>query len=89
LNLRPPFGAFLLAAVLFSVEVPQTQTQKERHWLMEDSLAEAFRNAIANVTTPELEARKEERRAVQRRGYTNVLMDVIAGDGLGSLISLS
>jgi hypothetical protein len=52
-----------------------------------DSLAQAFRVAAANLSSPEMERRKMLRRALQQKGYTGVLRDVLDGDGLSGLLS--
>jgi len=52
-----------------------------------DSLAQAFRVAAANISSPEMEHRKGLRRELQRRGYADILRDVLDGDGLSAFLS--
>jgi hypothetical protein len=53
-----------------------------------DSLSGSFRAATKKLTTPEFERRKSVLRLYQRRGYVQVLSDVVADDGLSALLSL-
>lgn len=53
----------------------------------DDSLAQAFRAAAANLTSPDMERRKMLRRELQQKGYADVLRDVLDGDGLSGLLS--
>ncbi len=53
-----------------------------------DSLAHSFQAMTKRLTTPEFERRKNVLRMFQRRGYVQVLSDVVAGDGLSALLSL-
>lgn len=52
-----------------------------------DSLQSAYFRELATLSSPQLEERKTRRRALQRQGYTEVLHEVIAGDGLAALMS--
>lgn len=51
-----------------------------------DSLAAAVRDAVAGMTTPELEQRKARRRQLQQHGYASVLSQTLRSDGLWGLI---
>jgi hypothetical protein len=52
-----------------------------------DSLAREVRRAMASLSTPELERRKELRREFQQRGYAEILSARLAGDGTGALLA--
>ena len=52
-----------------------------------DSLAKAFNIKISKLTSPALEQRKHIRREMQCKGYANVLMDLVEGDGFSAIIS--
>ena len=52
-----------------------------------DSAARGFALAISKLTSPALEERKRIRCELQRTGYSNVLMDVLANDGLSAMLS--
>ena len=53
-----------------------------------DSLSRSFQVFTKSLTTPEFERRKLILRTYQRRGYVEVLSDVVAEDGLSALLSL-
>lgn len=55
----------------------------------QDSLAAAVRNAIAGMTTPELEARRARRRTLQQEGYASLLSHALRSDGLWALVTYS
>jgi hypothetical protein len=52
-----------------------------------DSLRTAYQQALRTLSSPELEARKNRRRLLQQQGYTEVLHELLAGDGLSALLS--
>ena len=54
---------------------------------LQDSLRNQVSAAIARLTSPELEARKARRRALQQRGYADILFHVLRRDGLWGLLS--
>ncbi len=53
----------------------------------QDSLAAAVRDAIAKMTTPELEKRKARRRLLQQKAYASILSQTLRSDGLWALIT--
>jgi hypothetical protein len=53
----------------------------------QDSLAAAVRAAMAQMTTPELEARKARRLTLQRQGYASILSQTLRHDGLWALLT--
>ena len=53
-----------------------------------DSLEQEYDRMVIRNYTPLIERRKEERRAIQRRGYAEVAMDAKRWDGLSALISI-
>jgi hypothetical protein len=62
----------------------QSQSRSIQNW---DSLAKVLNINISALTTPEFEQRKELRRSIQRKGYSNVLMDVLSHDAVSALVS--
>jgi hypothetical protein len=52
-----------------------------------DSAAASLRRSYAGLSSPELVHRTALRREVQQRGYVSVFHDLLAGDGIGALIS--
>lgn len=53
-----------------------------------DSLSRSFQASTRSLTTAEFERRKKVLRLFQRRGYVQVLSDVVADDGVSALLSL-
>ncbi len=53
-----------------------------------DSLSRSFQSMTRRLTTVEFERRKNVLRLFQRRGYVEVLSDVVAEDGVSALLSL-
>jgi hypothetical protein len=78
------FSLFLTLA--FSTGATPTQRDIKDENL--DSLSHSFQAMMKNLTTPEFERRKQVLRMLQRRGYVEVLSDVVADDGPGALLSL-
>jgi hypothetical protein len=56
---------------------------------MMDSLAAEFRRRAAELTSPALEQRKADRRRMQKRGYAEVLAEVLRDDGPGALFAFA
>ena len=52
-----------------------------------DSLARHLGQQLSKVTTPEVEQRKLARTGLQRKGYEDVLLELLRGDSLGSILS--
>ena len=52
-----------------------------------DSLAGVLRVELSTLTTPELEARRETRRAMQQHAYAAILQEAVRGDGLLTLLA--
>ena len=52
-----------------------------------DSAVSAYKKASAGLSTPESKRRKQERREVQRHGYTSTLLQVVRQDGISALIA--
>ena len=73
----------LLLPSVTAAQVPSAQSDRENL----DSLQREVRRAIASLSTPELEKRKELRREFQQRGYSEILSASLAGDGLGALLA--
>jgi hypothetical protein len=76
-----------LALVCFLTPPHSGQRREAETDEREDSLAQAFRVAAANLSSPEMEHRKKMRRELQQNGYAGVLRDVLDGDGLSGLLS--
>ncbi len=53
-----------------------------------DSLSLSFKAMTRRLTTAEFERRKKVLRMFQRRGYVQILSDVVAEDGVSALLSL-
>lgn len=62
----------------------QPQPTVKDQW---DSLATIFNAKISKLTSPVLEERKRTRLAMQRRGYSDVLMNVLSHDAAGAIFS--
>ncbi|MCC6397905.1 MAG: hypothetical protein IT282_12880, partial [Bacteroidetes bacterium] len=88
----------VLAPLLFILAVavmpPQVETDRAvsddgsaPSFTPKDSAAQAFADAVRRLSSPELEARKLHRLALQRRGYASILHEVLRRDALGSLFS--
>ncbi len=52
-----------------------------------DSLSAVLNLKYSQVTSPALEQRKSDRKNMQRKGYSNILCDVLMNDGFSALIS--
>ena len=83
-NSLPIIGVLLLAFLGTSKMNSQSQSLATRNL---DSLATLYNIGISKLTSPALEARKQARREMQRKCYTDALMDALANDGLSSAIS--
>jgi hypothetical protein len=77
-------------AVFFALGLPLADVPAQHKPMEEnlDSLSQSFRSLTRSLTTPEFERRKQVLRLYQRRGYVQVLYDVVAEDGLSALLSL-
>lgn len=85
-------SALLLAICLgLAISVHLTHTQSNPTFPASERLQDSLRNevsaAIARLTSPELEARKARRRALQQKGYADILFHVLRRDGLWGLFS--
>jgi hypothetical protein len=49
-----------------------------------DSLGQIFSRRLTKISTPAYEHRRQILKELQRRGYANVLMDVVTFDGLSA-----
>ena len=80
---------FLLTRILLPVLLGCVQQSTSQSLATQnfDSLAAKLNVEISKLTSPKLEERKRIRRAIQRTGYSNVLMDALNFDGLSSLLS--
>ena len=79
----------LAALIAFTLSNDAGTSSPEVDSALSESARAEFRRHLDSLTTPALEARKAARREVQRRGYANVLADVLSDDGVGSVLSLS
>jgi hypothetical protein len=52
-----------------------------------DSLERAYLQSLAHLSTPKLEERKHLLRSFQRRGYSNLVAEVLRSDGFTALTS--
>ncbi|MBI5471405.1 MAG: hypothetical protein HY961_03580 [Ignavibacteriae bacterium] len=52
-----------------------------------DSLGRLFNSAVSKLTSPQLEARKQFRLDMQRKGYADMLSHVVADDGFSAFLS--
>lgn len=88
----------VLAPILFIVAAALTQPPLEQSkangpigsapsFTPDDSTAEAFRHAVRRMSSPELEARKVHRLALQRRGYAAILHEVLRRDPIAALFT--
>lgn len=83
-NSLPVMIILFLAFLSTSKMNAQSQSLATRNL---DSLATLYNIGISKLTSPELEARKQVRLEMQRKCYTDALMDALANDGLSSAIS--
>jgi len=62
----------------------QPQPVGQDNW---DSLAAVFNKELSSFTSPILEERKRTRVMLQRRGYSDVLMNILSEDALSAVFS--
>lgn len=79
---------FLSVALTLGLSSGSAPAQREIKDENLDSLSHSFQQMTSALTTPEFERRKKVLRMFQRRGYVEVLSDVVAEDGFGALLSL-
>jgi len=80
----------LLFALLFPLSFSAGTDSAQREIMDEnlDSLSHSFQEMTRNLSTAEFERRKKVLKTFQRRGYVEVLADVVADDGLSAFFSL-
>ncbi len=78
-------GLLLPLSLLFGDDTARVARVREES-AAQDSLAAAVRAAIAEMTTPEMEARKARRRHLQQQGYASILSQTLRSDGLLALL---
>jgi hypothetical protein len=66
---------------------PQSNSPVPATQALQESLKQEVSHAIARLTSPELEARKARRRALQQKGYADILFHLLQRDGLWGLFS--
>jgi hypothetical protein len=87
--LAPLTGVIVLAIVLLTPQpLPARQDPTTgSSGVRLDSLQESFQRTLSTLSSPELEERRSRRRELQKQGYTEVLHELLAGDGVTALMS--
>jgi hypothetical protein len=85
----PTIAAIAALSAFFSARPSQTSAigRELSNVTTTDSLERALQQALARLSTPELEERKHLLRSFQRKGYASTLAEVLRGDGISALAS--